>query len=199
MISQLWITTARCRYSQQHPKCWKKMAYIQLYDYFDKNNLFYRSQYGFRKIHSTESTGLELKDKILKYIDEKNASLAIFMDLSKAFDTLNHEILLNKSRHYSIIGTALKWFSSYLTGRQQYDEVKSTSSCLLPLKTGVPQGPMLGPLLFLMYMNDIPNATNNFEFILYADDTSLFRTINIPIPCEHQWATTICLWLAGRK
>ena len=103
------------------------------------------------------------------------------MDLSKAFDTLNHEIFFNKLSHYGITGTALKWFSGYLTGRQQYVEIESTSSCLLPLKTGVPQGSILGPLLFLIYMNDIPNATNNFEFILYADDTSLFRTINIPI------------------
>ena len=162
-------------------KVFEKVAYIQLYDYFNKNNLFYRSQYGFRKIHSTELAGLELTDKILKDIDEKNASLAIFMDLSKAFDTLNHEILLNKLSHYGITDTALKWFSSYLTGRQQYVEIESASSYLLTLKTGVPQGSILGPLLFLIYMNDIPNATNNFEFILYADDSSLFRTINIPI------------------
>ena len=132
MISQLKITTARCRYSQQRHKCLKKWL---TYDCtIISINLFNRSQYGFRKIHSTELTGLELTDKILKDIDKKNASLAIFMDLNKAFDTLNHEILLNKLSHYSIIGTALKWFSSHLTGRQQYVKVESTSSCLLPLK-----------------------------------------------------------------
>ena len=176
-----YLTTLRTKNSSATSKVFEKVAYIQLYDYFNKNNLFYRSQYGFRKIHSTELAGLELTDKILKDIDEKNASLAIFMDLSKAFDTLNHEILLNKLSHYGITDTALKWFSSYLTGRQQYVEIESASSYLLTLKTGVPQGSILGPLLFLIYMNDIPNATNNFIFILYADDTSLFRTINIPI------------------
>ena len=161
-------------------KVFEKVAYIQLYEYFDRNNLFYPSQYGFRKIHSTELAGLELTDRILKDIDEKNVSLAIFMDLSKAFDTLNHHILLNKLNHYGITGTALKWFSSYLTERKQYVEINGTTSCSLPLTTGVPQGSILGPLLFLIYMNDIPSAANNFEFILYADDTSLLSTINIP-------------------
>ena len=76
-------------------KVFEKVAYIQLHEYFDRNNLFYPSQYGFRKIHSTELAGLELTDRILKDIDERNVSLAVFMDLSKAFDTLNHHILLN--------------------------------------------------------------------------------------------------------
>ena len=96
------------------------------------------------------------------------------MDLSKAFDTLDHQILLKRLNFYGIGGPALDWFSSYLTGRQQYIELDGVSSDLLPLSTGVPQGSILGPLLFLIYMNDMPNASEAFKYILYADDTTLF-------------------------
>ena len=100
------------------------------------------------------------------------------MDLSKAFDT--HQILLKKLNYYGITGATLQWFSSYLNWRNQYVELDGTSSDLLPLSTRVPQGSILGPLLFLIYMNDIPNATDFFRFILYADDTTRITTFNIP-------------------
>ena len=102
------------------------------------------------------------------------------MDLSKAFDTLDHNILIKKLAHYGINGTPLEWFTSYLTGRSQYVEIDSVSSNVLFLSTGVPQGSILGPLLFLIYMNDIPYCTKYFNFILYADDTALSNTIQIP-------------------
>ena len=91
-------------------KVFEKVVFTQLYDYFQKNSLFYPNQYGFRKLHSTEFAALELNDRILKDIDEKNISLAIFMDLSKAFDTLNHQILLQKLNFYGIGGIALECF-----------------------------------------------------------------------------------------
>ena len=127
-----------------------------------KYNLFYSSQYGFRKLHSTELAGLELTDRLLKDIDDKKLSLAVFMDLSKAFDTLNHQILLKKLNYYGITGVARQWFSSYLNGWKQYVELDGISSDLLPLSTGVPQGSNLGSLLFLIYMDDIPDATYFF-------------------------------------
>ena len=98
------------------------MLLNQLYDYFHENQLFYSSQYGFRKLHSTDLAALELSDRILKDVDERNISLAIFMDLSKAFDTLDHQILLKTFNLCGIGGPALDWFSSYLAGRQQYIE-----------------------------------------------------------------------------
>ena len=100
------------------------------------------------------------------------------MDLSKAFDTLDHKILLHKLQYYGLRGTELSWFSSYLTDRTQYVEIDGMKSSSLTLKTGVPQGSILGPLLFLIYMNDIPESSAIFDFILYADDTSLKSFIN---------------------
>ena len=98
-------------------KLFEKVVFSQLYEYFHQNNLFYDSQYGILKNHSTEYVAMELTDKVLKDIDEKNISLAIFMDLSKAFDTLDHNILIKKLAHYGINGAPLEWFTSYLTGR----------------------------------------------------------------------------------
>ena len=114
-------------------KLFEKVVFDQLYDYFQNNHLFYWSQYGFRKLHSTEFAALELIDRTLKDINERNISLAIFMDLSKAFATLDHQILLKKLNYYGIVGNALAWFSSYLTGRQQYVELDGVSSSLLPV------------------------------------------------------------------
>ena len=131
------------------------------------------SHYGFRRFHSTELAALELTDRIRQQIDQKKVPFSVFLDLSKAFDTLNHDILLTKLRYYGIKGTSLSWFTSYLENRYQYVECNGTSSSLKEIETGVPQGSILGPLLFIIYMNDIHFASENFKFILYADDTTL--------------------------
>ena len=161
-------------------KLFEKVVFNQLFEYFHKNNLFYDSQYGFRKLYSTELAAMELTNKILVDIDEKNVSLTVFMDLRKAFDTLDHDILLNKLQYYGITGTALAWFTSYLKDRKQFVVIDGSQSGMLSLSTGVPQGSILGPLLFLIYMNDIPNSSDNFTFILYADDTTLYSCIQLP-------------------
>ena len=154
-------------------KIFERVAFNQLYDYFSSNGLLYESQYGFRKLHSTELAALEFTDKISQEMDAKKIPFSIFLDLSKAFDTLDHNVLLSKLNYYGIKDTALDWFKSYLTNRTQYVDCNGISSSIREIETGVPQGSILGPLLFIIYMNDIHTVSDNLNFILYADDTTL--------------------------
>ena len=102
----------------------------------------------------------------------------IFLDLSKAFDTIDHTILLHKLKYYGLEDSTLRLFESYLKNRKQYTEIEESKSDILPLTIGVPQGSILGPLLFIIYINDFPESTQKFDFIIYADDTTLSSTIN---------------------
>ena len=113
----------------------------------------------------------------MKYLDNDQLPLAIFLDLSKAFDTIDHDILIRKLNFYGIAGNSLNWFKSYLTNRKQYVQFKESTSSLSMIKTGVPQGSILGPLLFIIYMNDIAKVTDKFYFTIYADDTTLIAPI----------------------
>ena len=163
-------------------KIFERAAYNQLYKYFQDNDLFYKHQYGFRTAHSTELASIELIDQIFDDLNKKHNPIAIYMDLSKAFDTLDHKVLISKLHYYGIRGVALEWFKNYLSNRQQYVELNGFKSSFLPLTTGVPQGSILGPLLFLIYMNDIPYSSDFFQFLLFADDTSLKTFINTKLP-----------------
>ena len=158
-------------------KVLEKVVFLQLYDYFVKNNLLYDSQYGFRKLHSTELASLEFTDKIINNLDQGKLPLAIFLDLSKAFDTIDHSILIHKLHYYGVRGTSLDWFKSYLCNRTQFVQYNDCNSSQSKITTGVPQGSILGPLLFIIYMNDISTVTNKFHFTLYADDTSLVEPL----------------------
>ena len=156
----------------------EKCVFNQVYDYFECNKLFYTSQYGYRKEHSTELACIELVDKIYQQLESQQTPVCIFLDLSKAFDTLNHEILLRKLKHYGLSETPIKWFTDYLSNRHQFVEVDNVRSSVARIETGVPQGSILGPLLFIIYMNDISSASEIFQAVLYADDTSLNATIS---------------------
>ena len=156
----------------------ERVIHNQLHEHFTKHKLYYDSQYGFRSSHSTELAALELIDKVISRLDNNEIPINIYLDLSKAFDTLDHNILLHKLSYYGIQNTALKVFESYLSNRKQYIDIKDNQSEKLMISTGVPQGSILGPLLFLIYVNDMHLATEKFYPIIYADDTTLSATLN---------------------
>ena len=115
----------------------------------------------------------DLYCKITSDLDNKHYSLGIFLDLSKAFDTLNHDILLDKLYAYGITGLANSWIKNYLSGRKQYVSYNNTNSAFNDIVRGVPQGSILGPLLFLLYIHDLPLSSPSSHFIIFADDTNI--------------------------
>ncbi len=160
-------------------KIFEKVIFKQLYQFFQEKKMLYNAQYGFQPEHSTEFASLELVDRVIVEMDKINTPINIFLDLSKAFDTLDHKMLLEKLKHYGITGVVYKLMESYIINRKQYVEIDGTKSELLNITTGVPQGSILGPLLFIIYIDDIASSSNLFEFIIYADDTTLSTTLEI--------------------
>ena len=155
----------------------EKIMFRQIYEYFTINNLFYKSQYGFRQKHSTEFAAYELLDRVICDLDKGETPFCVFLDLSKAFDTNNHSILLHKLNYYGFRRGSLNLLNSYLSNRKQYVQFGGTKSSLSKIMTGVPQGSILGSLLFIIYMNDINKASSILRLLIYADDTTLYSTI----------------------
>src|SRR6218665_220383 len=145
-------------------KILERAMHNRLADFLEQNNVLYNKQFGFRKNHSTTFAIVEVVDKISEAMDRRQMTVGVFLDLSKAFDTIRHEILWAKLDHYGIRGLALDWFKSYLTGRTPQVCFSDTRSNLALIRCGVPQGSILGPLLFLLYINDITNSTSNLLF-----------------------------------
>ena len=185
-------------------KILEKIAYAQFFKYLIVNNLLFNSQHGFRMSHSTETAAYEFIDVTNNFLDSGFIPLSLYIDLSKAFDTLDHTILLHKLKSYGITSSALTWFKSYLSNRNQFTLYDGFSSSSLPLNTGVPQGSVLGPLLFLVYINDICNASSECHMILYADDsTAVFplSPLNIESGVSHinNEIDKIYVWLTANK
>ena len=155
-------------------KILERIVYNQLESYLVKNNIFFKYQFRFRKGHSTEQAILEITDSLKTAIDKKEITCGLFLDFSKAFDTVNFEILLSKLDKYGVRGIQHDWFKSYLTNRKQYVRIGKSDSDMLTMTCGVPQGSTLGPLLFLIYINDMPNCSNKLQFRIFADDTNVF-------------------------
>jgi hypothetical protein len=155
-------------------KIFEKVVQNRLLSYLHNNDILCKNQFGFRKKHSAYMALIDMYDKISLAIDKNESSIGIFIDLSKAFATLDHNILLKKLEHYGIRGKALDWFKSYLYNRKQCVSLNGVMSDFKSVIYGVPQGSILGPLLFILYINDIANCSVRLMFILFADDTNLF-------------------------
>ena len=137
-------------------------------------NILCSNQYGFRKNHFTALALIDLHDKIPAAFDRGEFSVGVFLDLSKALDTVNHVILFDKLEHYGIRGLALDWIRSYFSNRKQYVEYNGHRSSRNEISCGVSQHSILGLLFFSLYINDINNASNLLTLILFADNTNVF-------------------------
>ena len=182
-------------------KIYERVFHTQLYHFFDDNNLFYQRQFGFRKKHSTEHALLNIVENVRNKMRNKTFSCGTFIDLEKAFDTVNHKILLEKLSYYGVKGNALYWLRDYLTNRKQC-VILDESSTYLPITCGVPQGSILGPLLFTIYINDMHKAVVNSIVYHFADDTNLiYSSKNIKIlrnNMNHD-LSSIYIWLCANR
>lgn len=157
-------------------KIFEKIMHKRVSNFLENNNILYDMQYGFRSGRSCEHAILKAKNEILAALSKKQIAMLLLIDFSKAFDLVDHDILLEKLHNYGIRGIAHKWFQSYLHNREQFVNISGNHSTQQRLKYGVPQGSILGPLLFIIYINDIPNVSKLVKFILYADDANIIIT-----------------------
>ena len=179
----------------------ERIIHNQTQEFLDKNNILYKYQSGFRKHHSTDTCLSYLTDKVKIGFEEGLLTGMVLIDLQKAFDTIDHSILLEKMRCLGFAGKTIAWYTSYLTDRSFIVNVGKESSSPGKLSCGVPQGSILGPLLFLLYVNDMPQAVNS-ELLLYADDTCLIYTGKDIQKIEEQLNsdfTSLCEWFIDNK
>ncbi len=180
-------------------KIFEKIIHKRLVAFIDNHNILPNNQFGFRKKHSASHGITHLNEQVVKNLEAKKISAILFIDLKSAFDTVNHDILLKKLDHYGIRDNILSLIQSYLTNRKQYVKNGEIESSLLDVVCGVPQGSVLGPLLFILYISDIVNCSN-FECFLFADDAGLLladknknalkKQVNKEVKLLHEWLIT---------
>ena len=183
-------------------KIFEKLMYRRLYRFLEIHKVLYSLQFGFQENHSIDHALVSLTEAVRNTLDNKRLGCGIFIDLQKAFDTVNHRILLSKLEHYGVRGCALEWFRSYLSDRKQYVSVNGSDSDLLSITCGVPQGSVLGPLLFLIYINDLPTASKKLTFYLFADDTNIYyesKDLSNLVKIVNKELRSVKKWLDANK
>ena len=179
----------------------ERLVYEQINTYLSNHKLMFEFQSGFRRSHSTDTCLLYMTDYIRREVDVGKYCGMVMLDLQKAFDTVNHHILLNKLRAIGFDSSSVNWVRSYLEGREQVVEVNGTLSSSLPVECGVPQGSILGPLLFLIYVNDMKSACN-CNLSLFADDAAVMASDKDKSQVESVLSTelsNISVWLSDNK
>lgn len=182
----------------------------EVYTFLEENNLISSCQSGFRPLHSTETTLHDLTNKCFQAIENGEVTGSVFIDLSKAFDCVDHEILVDKLKRLNMSFSVINWFESYLSGRSQSVKLDDIISKDLPLNVGVPQGSILGPLLFIIYTSDLPSCIpSNCNLFMYADDSTLTcssssineveRSLNAALDRVNNWCLRNKLRLNSNK
>ena len=156
-------------------KFFEKVVHSGLVEFANSHDIFYQLQFGILKNHSTTLSLIYLVKKTAMSIDQNEITAGVFPDLSKAFDTLDHQILFHKLEHYGVCGLALQWIKRYFSNRSpQFVQINDAHSSEQIIRCSVPQGSILDPLFFILYINDLPKTTRLAECLLFADDTSIF-------------------------
>ena len=183
--------------------------YNRFFKYLSENSILYEKKFGFQTSHSTKHVILLLVNQLDQSFDESKLTLGIFIDLSKAFDTVYHKILTKKLELYGINGCNLVWFESYLSNRKQFITYTDKQTNIETIKCGVPQGSILGPLLFLIVVNDLHKVAKFLDPIMFADDTNLFyshkniktlfQIVNSELKLVNEWFLANKLSLNAKK
>ena len=158
-------------------KVLEKVVRDRVTKYIDRVRILNKSQFGFRSKHSTHHAIINLTESTIDELEKELKVGGVYLDIAKAFDTVNHDILLRKLEHYGFRANTLMWFESYLKNRKQYVDIRNNKSSSYGLTWGIPQGGTLAPILFILFINDITNCSNKFHFSIYADDTCLILGI----------------------